>query len=214
MEQALKIPTRLVAERLLAEAEKMNPGAWVEHSRVVARAAEAIASRHPQLDQECAYALGLLHDIGRREGRSQGRHILDGYRYLLSMGYPEAARVCLTHSFPLPTIHVAVGEMDCPPEDIQFLSDFLAQVEYDEYDRLIQLCDALALPSGFCLIEKRLVDVAMRYGLGLYTIPRWKRFLELQQQFERAIGGSIYALLPGVVENTFGFSDGESPHCI
>lgn len=75
---------------------------------------------------------------------------------------------------------------------------------------LIQLCDALALPGGFCLIEKRLVDVALRHGTNPYTIPKWKAFLEIQREFEETIGGSIYALLPGVIENTFGFDSSAS----
>ena len=43
----------------------------------------------------------------------------------------------------------------------QFVQEFLAGSTYTSYDRLIQLCDALALPSGFCLVEKRLMDVAL-----------------------------------------------------
>ena len=63
--------------------------------------------------------------------------------------------------------------------------------------------DALALPSGFCLIEKRLLDVALRRGFNAYTRDKWKAFLQIQQDFEAVIGQSIYDLLPGVVENTF-----------
>ena len=79
----------------------------------------------------------------------------------------------------------------------------MEQIDYDRYDRLIQLCDSLALPSGFCLMEKRLVDVVMRYGTNPLTIPKWKAYFTIKDDFEGEIGGSIYALLPGVVENTF-----------
>ena len=74
---------------------------------------------------------------------------------------------------------------------------------YDDYDRLVQLCDALAMPSGFCLLEKRFVDVTMRYGVHPATIDRWKKILEIKERFEDQIGCSIYALLPGVMENSF-----------
>ena len=40
-----------------------------------------------------------------------------------------------------------------------------------ECDRLVQLCDALCLPAGFCLMEKRPVDVAVRYGVHPHTVP-------------------------------------------
>ena len=76
--------------------------------------------------------------------------------------------------------------------------------EYDDYDRLVQLCDSLALPSGFCLLEKRFVDVALRYGTPPVIVDRWKKILEIKDMFEKKINCSIYKLLPGVVENTFG----------
>ena len=74
---------------------------------------------------------------------------------------------------------------------------------YDDYDHLVQLCDALALPTGFCLLEKRFVDVAIRYGTHPYTVERWKTVLDIKAHFEEIIGCSIYDFLPGVVENSF-----------
>ena len=79
----------------------------------------------------------------------------------------------------------------------------MAALELDSYDRLIALCDSLALPEGFCLIEKRLVDVALRHGINEYTVERWRSVFALQNEFEKIIGDSIYNLLPGVVETTF-----------
>ncbi len=74
---------------------------------------------------------------------------------------------------------------------------------YDDYDRLVQLCDALALPTGFCLLEKRFVDVAIRYGTPPPTVERWKKILEIKALFDRKVNGSIYQLLPGVIESSF-----------
>jgi hypothetical protein len=88
---------------------------------------------------------------------------------------------------------------------MEFVAKYLSEIEYTEYDRLIQLCDALALPSGICMIEKRLVDVSLRYGTNEHTVPRWKAYFDIQQSFEKVFGCSIYRYLPGVVENTFGF---------
>src|SRR5512140_384944 len=156
MNHTLKVPMRDEANRLLAEAESSNPGPWAQHSRYVAQAAELIAARAglPQLAPETAFAMGLLHDIGRRAGVSDLRHTLDGYRYLLGLGYADAARICLTHSFPIQDARSGSGVWDCSEDEYQFVEDFLAGAEYSEYDRLLQLCDALALPGGFCLIEK------------------------------------------------------------
>jgi len=43
----------------------------------------------------------------------------------------------------------------------------------------------------------------IRYGFHPATIDRWKKTLEIKDSFEKEIGCSIYALLPGVVENSF-----------
>jgi hypothetical protein len=199
----LRIPAIERAEALLAEAYTLNPGPWVEHSRYVARAAQAIAERHPALDGAGAYVLGTLHDIGRRAGVTGSRHILDGYTFLLAQGYDDAARICLTHSYPFRHAEAIYGDRDWTAEEGRFVAEYLASVTYTPYDRLIQLCDSLALPGGFCLVEKRFVDVVMRYGFNTYTIPKWQATLAVKDEFERAIGCSVYDLLPGVVENTF-----------
>ena len=92
---------------------------------------------------------------------------------------------------------------DVTEEDYKFMEHFVKNAVYDDYDRLVQLCDSLALPSGFCLLEKRFVDVALRYGTPSVLAERWRRTLEIRDMFEKKINGSIYNLLPGVEENTF-----------
>ncbi len=201
----MKIPSREQAETFLAEAEGMNPGPWIAHSRVVARTAEALTMHLPGMDAEAAYVLGALHDIGRRYGVSRLRHTLDGYRFLQCQGFEDAARVCLTHSFPWQDIRAYCGPLDCPEDDVAFVKRYLAEVTYTPYDRLIQLCDAMCLPSGPCLIEKRMVDVYLRYGANEYMVPKLRAIFAIQREIETAMGCSIYALLPGVVANTFGF---------
>lgn len=201
---ATGVPTRAQAETLLAEGGSLNPGPWVEHSRWVAEAAGRLAAPLPDLDADTARALGLLHDIGRREGSSDMRHALDGYRYLIGLGYGQAAQICLTHSHPIQNIHVASGEWDVSSDDFRFVQAYLEQAVYTDYDRLIQLCDALALPAGPCLIEKRLVDVALRHGFNEFTLEKWRAFLQLQHDFEQKLGRSIYAFLPEAAITTFG----------
>ena len=95
----MKIPSLQEAEALIAEAERRNPGPWVAHSRYVGEAAQAIASQHSDLDPEAAFILGFLHDIGRYFGITGMRHSLDGYNFLMELGYDDAARVALTHSY-------------------------------------------------------------------------------------------------------------------
>jgi HD domain len=200
----MNIPSLSEAEKLLTEAEQRNPGPWVAHSRNVALAAKCIAE-HSNLDAEAAYIMGLLHDIGRREGVTGMRHILDGHIFLNGLGYEDSARICLTHSFPLKDIRVFMGHWDVSEEEWTFIQEFQNKLEYDDYDRLMQLCDCLALPQGICLIEKRMIDVALRLGVTEYTVPKWKAYLDIKKYFEEKMGQSIYKVLPGIVETTFGF---------
>lgn len=201
----MNIPTHQQAEDYLSGADVLNPGPWVDHSIQTAQAAQRIAAAHPDLDPERAYILGLLHDIGRREGVHGMRHVVDGYNFLISEGYPDAARICMTHSYPIPDVDAGSSAWDGTPEERQLVANFLAKIEYTSYDWLIQLCDALCLPGGPVLMDKRLLDVTLRYGPNEFTTRKWQAFFDIQAEFEYAIGGSIYSLLPGVVENTFGF---------
>lgn len=195
--------TRQTAEQALQEASKSNPGPWVDHVRYVAKACENIAARCENLSSELAYLYGLLHDIGRYAGVSSEKHLIDGYRYCMERGWEKAAQICISHAFMIQDINTSIGEFDVSDEDYLFMKDFVANAVYDDYDRLVQLCDSLALPTGFCLLEKRFVDVTLRYGVHPSTIDRWKKVLEIKALFEKQIGCSIYDLLPGVVENSF-----------
>jgi hypothetical protein len=201
----MNAPSREQTEVYIKQAQASNPGPWIQHSLFAARAAEAIANHLPNLDADTAFVLGYLHDIGRRVGITDMRHILEGYYFLKSEGFEEAARICITHSFPIREFDSAFGSWDCSKEELGFIKGYLSTVKYDDYDRLIQLCDAVALPSGCCLMEKRLINVALRYGVNEYCVRRWKAYLNIQADFEKVIGCSIYKLLPDVIEGTFGF---------
>ncbi len=106
-----------------------------------------------------------MHDIGRRTGIAAMRHIIDGYDYAMSRGWDEVARVCLTHSFPIQDVDADIGKKDVTAGQYEFIRSCLNRLEYDDYDRLIILCDSLASADGFCILEKRFVDTARRYGL-------------------------------------------------
>lgn len=195
--------SREIAEKALEDASKLNPGPWVEHSKYVAMACENIASHCPHLDKNMAYIYGILHDIGRYAGVSSERHLIDGYRYCMERGWEKAAQICISHAFMVKDISTSIGVFDMPLEDKAFMGRYVQDIVYDDYDYLVQLCDALALPTGFCLLEKRFVDVAIRYGTHPATVDRWKAVLKIKADFEAVMGGAIYEVLPGVVENSF-----------
>ena len=192
-------PSRCMAEYLLNEGVAKNPGPWREHSFAVARAAEKIALAVNKncgtirIDPEHAYIYGLLHDIGRQEGYTYIAHVYDGYHFLMSLGYENAARLCLTHSFNLHTTDDYIGKIDISDEKMQELKDLLAATEYDDYDRLIQLLDSTCGADGTQNLEKRMGDVKARYGY--YPQGKWDKNFELKQYFEKLAGKDLYDII-------------------
>ena len=185
-------PDRITAEKLLAEAEKCNPGPWGNHSRTAAHCAEKIAES-AGLDKEKAYVLGLLHDIGRKFGVRHLGHVSDGYSYMMSLGYDEVARICLTHSFNNLTTDEYIGKFDTSDEELSLIQTELRKITADDYDRLIQLCDALSGSEGVMNIEDRMNDVKSRYGS--FPQAKWDSNLRLKDYFEKLTGRDIYEVV-------------------
>ena len=187
------IPERAEAERLLREAEQHNPGPWGNHSRVAAHCAEKIAGLCDGTDPEKAYVLGLLHDIGRRFGIRHLGHVADGYTYMMSLGYEEAARICLTHSFQNQSLNDYIGNIDTSDEELELIRIKLKEVVTDDYDRLFQLCDSLAGSEGVLKLEERMEDEKKRYGS--YPQEKWEFNIRLKEYFEKKTGKDIYEVV-------------------
>ncbi|MGL5711535.1 MAG: HD domain-containing protein [Paraclostridium sp.] len=196
-------PNREIAEKELEIAGQLNKGAWTQHSINVGLAAKIIAKKCGNINPDKAYVLGILHDIGRRYGVSGRRHGIDGYKFLMEKGWDEAARICLTHSFPVPDFDKEMGKNDMSDEDSEFVRDYIKDISYDDYDRLIIICDSLADAQGFCMLEKRFIDTARRYGTYSFTVERWNSTFEIKEYFEKQMDCSIYDILPNIKETTF-----------
>ena len=192
-------PSRSMAELLLEEGVKKNPGPWREHSYAVARAAEKIARAVNQkcgqekMNPDLAYVYGLLHDIGRQKGHTYIAHVYDGYHFLLSFGYEKAAQICLTHSFNLKTTEDYIGKIDISDNQMEEIKQLLAAAEYDDYDRLIQLLDSTCGADGTLNLEERMNDVKARYGY--YPQGKWDKNFELKAYFEKLAGREYYEII-------------------
>ncbi len=187
------IPSREEAERIIKEAEAINPGPWGDHCRVAAHCAECIAARCEGMNPDKAYVVGLLHDIGRRFGGRHLGHVADGFSYMMSLGYDEVARICLTHSFNNQSMDGYIGKIDTTEEELALIQTELAKITMDDYDRLIQLCDALAGAEGVLDIEERMGDVKRRYGY--YPEDKWNINLELKKLFEDRMHADLYVVV-------------------
>lgn len=188
------------AEEELKIAEKLNPGPWVKHSINTGIAARNIAEKIPGMDAQKAYIFGLLHDIGRRAGIvSTPMHIYEGYIYAMQNGWEEVAKICMTHSYPL-----MEKEFQYEPQtkEEQEIKDYILNCTCDDYDLLIQLCDSVAVDYGFCILEKRFVDVARRYGIWENAVERWNAKFAIKEYFESKMGCSIYDVLPDIGKTT------------
>ena len=84
----------------------------------------------------------------RHAGVTSERHLIDGYRYCMARGWEKAAQICISHAFMVKDISSSIGIFDMPQEDKNFMERFVKDAVYDDYDRLVQLCDALALRYG------------------------------------------------------------------
>ena len=170
------------------------------HSLNVGIAARNIAHLIPALDENKAYIVGMLHDIGRRVGIVNiPRHVYEGYLYCLEKGWDEAARVCMTHSYVL--MQEAFDYEPSQKEQIE-IKKYIMGCTADDYDRLIQLCDSLATDYGFVILEKRFVDVTRRYGIMGSYVAGWNKTFEIKENFEKIMGCSIYDVLPDIGRTT------------
>lgn len=203
VKKMMKSLTKAGAIQLLEDALKLNPGKWGAHSYNVATAAKYIAKKTGYLDDNKAYIFGLLHDIGRRFGVGHIKHVYDGMIYMEQLGYFDVAKTCLTHSFPIQNIVSYNGACDLPADKLQLLENRLQAVEYDDYDRLIQLCDAIGAADGFCILEVRLIDVAIRNGINQYSVEKWKKFIELKHYFDEKCHEDIYTVIGGTILASF-----------
>jgi len=187
------IPTKEEALHLLEWAGKCNPGSWVDHSKVVARIAENISLKCG-LDIHRAYVSGLLHDIGRYAGVRDLYHVYAGHKLLNNEGYNEIAEICLSHSFPYQDIDEYFGKIDCSPEEAEVITSFLSNTTYNDYDKLIQLCDAIGTSEGASLIEVRIMDVIRRNGLAKLTVQKIDALFETKKYFDKLCDMNIYDL--------------------
>ena len=178
------------ANQIFKEACELNKGDWIEHSEYVANLARKIAMKSG-LNSEKAYILGLLHDIGRRNGIVQARHAIEGYKYMVDK-CEEIARICLTHTFQYKDVMGIYDTWDCSEEEVEMVKDYLEHTTYDDYDKLIQFCDAVSLAKGYCIAEQKMVSSVLRFGFKETTIAKWQATLSLKSYWDSKVSGNVY----------------------
>ena len=106
------------------------------------------------------------------------------------LGFPDAARICLTHSFCRRLFSGYIGPYDLPEDTLRELQALIERTDQDDYDRLIQLCDCLAGNGAVVEMEERMEDVRRRYGY--YPEEKREAYRRLRRYFEEKCGKDIY----------------------
>lgn len=138
-----------------------NPRIIFEHGvhvHNVAKITEAIAKHtNGALNPDTAYSLGLIHDIGRIKDETVTGvpHGVEGYRYLNKIGFPTVAPISLTHCFINKDFQPADYPMYCP-KLLGKVKEYLDTIEYNDYDRLVQIADMFSRGKEILSIRERL----------------------------------------------------------
>jgi len=171
---------------------------WILHSLYVGNAARRIANELG-LNGKYAQNIGYLHDIGRRINHFN--HPIEGYYYLKELGYEDIARYSLTHSFLNNNIKLTVGNGPQDTESYNFINDYLNSIPKDIYDNILHLCDLMCLETGFTTIEKRILDVITRKGIGENAYKHYTSLIDFRSWLEREIKKDLYDLFPEISKN-------------
>ena len=69
----------------------------------------------------------------------------------------------------------------------------MIESEYDDYDRLIQLCDSLAMADGTIDLKARMDDIEARHGY--YPPAKRQAHYRLKEYFDGMAGVDLYTVL-------------------
>ena len=83
---------------------------------------------------------------------------------MLKQGYPDVAKVCLTHTFS--EKNFSDEDYSYPQEWKDWARGMLQNIEYDDYDYLISLCDKFFEGLSIVSISNRIEGIVKRYKLG------------------------------------------------
>ena len=169
---------------------------YIYHTTNVADAAYRIAQKC-NLDTQKAYIAGLLHDYGKiqNEKKSGLAHFIVGYEKMIELGFDFVAKICLSHSFPIKDFSFD-DYSSYKIEDLIKVKNILSKVEYDEYDRLIQLCDIFFEGTNKVTYQKRIECIKNRYNLTDKQLKSLTIGAENNKLFfDKLCGCDVYSIL-------------------
>lgn len=171
----------------------------VSHSELVAVAAQKIAEKIPDMDADKAYIYGLLHDYGKYFGDVLSKrtfHGLIGYQKLMGMGYFDVAKINLTHTFLQKDFEMS-EYVAYNRNHLLTTKEILATMEFDDYDRLLQLTDLLPQKyDGYEGVRVRFIRLKRVYNMADEVVEkRIKEAMRLKEYFDKKGNIDIYKML-------------------
>ena len=191
----MKLTSKKALEMLNDAKGKTITDLWITHSICVGNTASIIA-KELNLDVDYAKTLGYIHDYGKAVG-DFSKHDINGFNYLKDLGYDEEYySICLTHGYLNNDFMCAAGGI---PEDIPFRTEYIKTHKCSIYEKLICLCDLMCMQEMIG-IDKRLIDVIIRYGAYSNTQYHVKETYKLKEYFDNLLGYNLYKLFPDIVK--------------
>ena len=187
-QEALKLACYYLQERVRNGSHLKIIFEHAVHIFNVAKISESIAKHSDgRLNPDTAYALGLLHDIGRIKDETVTKvpHGVEGFNYLAEHGYPDLAPICLTHGF----ISKDIKKSDYPTYRnglFKQVKNYLADLEYNDYDRIIQLADLFSRGKEILSIHQRLEKNKSFYHIK--SLSYEKEAFELRDYINKKFG--------------------------
>ncbi len=167
-----------------------------EHCNKVAQNACKIAQQTKDMNPELCYVMGLLHDCGRiKDEKAENRHHgWVGHQLMISKGWDDVARICITHNFYEKEFDIK--NYPIINDDVIACQKFLSQIKFNDYDYLMQLTDVLNDMGTDCTIEYRFASLAKRYPINKIQMEHFSNIIESRRSyFNFKCGCDIYNLL-------------------
>ena len=167
-----------------------------EHCNKVAQNAKIIALHTKDMNPELCYVMGLLHDCGRikDEKAEQCHHGWVGYQLMTAKGWDKIARICITHNFYEKDFDIKTYPII--NDDVIFCQKFLSQIDFNEYDYLMQLTDVLNDMGKDCTIEYRFTSLANRYPINKELMMHFANIIKSRlSYFNKKCNRDVYVLL-------------------
>jgi putative nucleotidyltransferase with HDIG domain len=207
----MNLPDKKTIDEWMREAREASLGhgitdGWIAHSHNAAEAARHIA-RAAGMDEELAWTAAALHDIGRIHPNGADAPLSHGYygfKILEERGYPELARYCLTHCKSIEE-EFNPAKWKLPPDETEFVENFLGSARYDDYDLLVLLADAVAHKDGYLFLEQRVMDSVFRYNDAGFAAKLFAGSYKIKRRFDRKCGRDVYETIPGFIEQALAF---------